>query len=233
MGFLDWLGLGFLLATLVGAQVAPDYNLENGRTTAGQAVMASQANAQLSLGGQAALRFTDSGVETGYERAIEAKENLRRAIEHHQLPSKYVGLGLRLGGDDDLVTINYLDLRITSVTRADAKANQAGSPRELAERWKGTLDREIRRLPSPIPDGWIAASGRPTPSLLVSDPTLANTVAECLSYRPGQNVTVSATGGTVVLQGNVADERERGRIVRLVKQVPGVIDVVDRTTVER
>ncbi|MDB5097477.1 MAG: hypothetical protein JWM80_1898 [Cyanobacteria bacterium RYN_339] len=233
MNFLDWASLMVFLGTLVGAQAAPDFNLETDRTTLAQAEHVAVPQAQVSIGGDPVMRFADTGVNTAYERAIEAKENLRKVIEHHDLPAKYVGLGLRLGGDNDLVTLNYLDVRITSVTKADAKANQAGSPRELAERWKADLDREIHRLPAPVPDAWIAASGKPTPSLLVSDPTLAASVAECLSYRPGQSVTVKAEGGTVVLEGQVADEKERGRLVRLVRQVPGVVDVVDRTAISR
>jgi hypothetical protein len=232
MNFLDWASLVVFLGTLVGAQVAPDYNLENDRSMAAQAERAT-ALAQVSVGGEPIMRFADTGVNTAYERAIEAKENLRQVIHHHDLPAKYVGLGLRLGGDNGLVTVNYLDMRITSVTQADAKANQVGSPRELAERWKADLDRQIRALPNPIPDAWVAASGRPTSSLLVSDHTLAASVAECLSYRPGQRVTVKADAGTVVLEGEVANEQERGRIVRMVRQVPGVTNVVDHTAIAR
>jgi hypothetical protein len=232
MNILDWASLIVFLGTLVGAQVAPDYNLEADRTVVGQAQRAG-AIAQVTVGGAPLMRFADTGVNTAYERAIEAKENLRQVIQHHDLPGKYVGMGLRLGGDNDLVTLNYLDMRITSVTRADAAANQVGSPKELAERWKAALDAEIRRLPSQVPDAWIAASGKPTASLLVSDNTLAASVSECLSYRSGQRVTVKAEGGTVVLEGQVASEQERGRLVRMVRQVPGVIEVVDRTAVTR
>lgn len=233
MGFLDWLALATLLSTLVGAQVSADPNLELERSTPGQSVRAMAANAEVRMGGSPIMRFADSGAATAMERAVDAKEHLKQVIHQKELPGSYMGIGLRLGGDDKLATINYFDVRITDVTQSDAQANHAGNAKELAESWKTAVDREIHRLPAALPENWITAAGKPTPSLLVSNPTLTAAVSDCLPEELGQRVTVTADGGTIVLEGSVQDDRERGRIVRMVKQVPGVVEVIDHTSVQR
>jgi hypothetical protein len=231
MNFLDWFALATMLGALIGAQVLPDPNVELERTTLAQQAQVQTSSAIVLMGGQPVMRFSDSGSSTAYERAIEAKQNLQKVIEHHDLPAHYLGLGLRLGGDSDLVTLNYLDMRITSITRADAALNQTGTPHELAERWKASVENEIHALPNPIPDTWIGAAGQHVGSLLVSDPTLAQAVADCLPDHAGQRVTVKAEAGTVTLDGQVADDNERGRLERMVRQIPGVRDVVNRTSI--
>lgn len=233
MNFLDWIALVTFLGSLVGLQVSADPATELERATSAQASQAASAEAEVDMGGHAVMRFANSGATTAMERAVEAKQNLGRVIAQDDLPGHYVGLGLRVGGDDALATLNYFDLPITTVTKTDAKANGFNSPKALAERWKSDVDTAIHALPGNLPVGWIAARGKPTPSLLVSDPTLSQAVADLLPDGTGQRVTVSAQGGTVILDGQVADEHERGRLVRLVRGVPGVRDVIDHTSVQQ
>lgn len=234
MNWLDWLALSMGLVALVGGSLeGPDFEQELNRPTAAQVAQAQQASAGVTVGGAVLMRFTDSGVAAAEDRAREARLNLRRAVDHFGLPQGYLAPGLRVTGGGDLAELHYLDVRLAIATATDAKANGLGSARALAERWQADLDRAIRALPQPMPDGWIATAGAIKGTVLVSDETLARAAAACLDARPGQRVRVSAAGGVLMLEGEVATARDKARLARLMRELPGVRGVDDRVGVTR
>lgn len=232
MNWLDWLALSMGLVSLVGGTLeGHDFEQEMNRPTAAQVARDQRPTAGVVVGGDVLMRFADSGVVAAEDRAREARVNLRRAVDHFGLPKGYFGPGLRVSGGGDLAELHYLDVRLAIATATDAKANGMGSARELADRWRADLDRAIGKLPQPLPDGWIQTAGKVSGAVLVSDQTLARAAAACLDTRPGQKVTVSAQGGVIVLEGSVATPQAKGRLVRLMKDLPGVKGVDDRITV--
>ena len=68
----------------------------------------------------------------------------------------------------------------------------------------------------------------PAAQLVVSDETLGRAAAACLMGVASPAVTVSARAGVLTLEGPVASAEERVRIVRLVRELPGVRGVEDR-----
>ena len=232
MNWLDWLALSMGLVTLLGGTLeGSGFDQELTRPTAGQLASQAQPTAGVTIGGDVLLRFTDSGVHAAEERARETRMNIRRAVEHFALPKGYLGPALRVSGAGDVAEIHYMDFRLVLATGADAKANGFPSARALADRWRGDLDRTLRVLPQPLPDGWIGSAGRITGTVLVSDETLARAAAACLDARPGRRVRVSASGGVIVLEGEVATARDKARLARLMREVPGCRAVDDRVGV--
>lgn len=230
MNFFDWLALTMLVLTAIGIEVTPrDFNEPVQRTTAAQSADEWPSSLSgLAIGGDVLMEFTDSGVATAYERATVARQNLARAIAHHDLAHRYVPIALRLVGGKDYTDIYYLDLRLVTVTASDAKAHRAASARALAETWKQALDEALADLPHPLPDGWIAVTGEVAGATLVSDELLARAAAMAIDFRPGQEVRVSAKAGMIVLDGRVASEAQRRKVVGLAGQIPGARGVVDR-----
>lgn len=233
MNFWDWIAVTVLVLTAVGIEVTPkDYNEPVQRTTTAQAAADWPSSvASLAIGGETTMEFTDSGVATAHERATIARQNLQRAIAHYDLANKYHGIALRLVGGNDYTDIYYLDMRLVTVTASDAKAMRAPSAKALAETWKKELDAAFKQLPKPTPDGWIAVTGEVAGATMVSDDLLARAAAAAIDYRPGQQVRVSAQAGMVVLDGTVATDTQRKRLVSLAGQLPGARGVVDRLQV--
>ncbi len=229
MNWVDWLALSMGLVSLLGGTLeGHDFEQEMNRPTAAQVAAPQKPTAGVTVGGDVLMRFTDSGVVAAEDRAREARLNIRRAVEHFGLPNGYFGPGLRVSGGGDLAELHYLDVRLAIATTTDAKANGFTSARALADRWRHDLDRAITKLPLPLPDGWIATAGRISGAVLVSDQTLARAAAACLDTRPGQRVKVSAAGGVIVLEGEVATARDKARLARLMRDLPGCRGVDDR-----
>jgi hypothetical protein len=233
MNFWDWLGLTIMLTTLIGGQVTPqDYNAETVRTTEAQAAAGhARAVSGVAIGGKVVMMFADSGLSMSEERAIEARENLNRAIFHYDMAHRYVPFGLRMVGRGDYVQLYYFDLRLVTVTAADAQATGADSAQQLAEVWKGELDRSFRQLPKPMVDGWIATTGSVAGATMVSDDMLASTAAEAIRYAPGQQVKLTARAGVLTVEGTVANDGQRGRLLRTLRRLPGVRHVEDKLQV--
>lgn len=233
MNFYDWLALTILVLTGIGVEVTPkDFNEPVQRTTAAQSATDWPSSLTgLAIGGDTLLEFTDSGVATGHERAVVARQNLQRAIAHYDLAHHYMPIGLRLVGGKDFMDIYYLDLRLVTVTASDAKAHRAASAEALAKTWKQEIDGALKDLPHPLPDGWIAVTGDVAGATMVSDELLARAAAMAIDFRPGQEVRVSAKAGMVVLDGRVATEAQRRKVVSLAGQIPGARGVVDRLKV--
>lgn len=233
MNFWDWLGLTIMLTTLIGAQVTPqDDQALMERTTEGQ-VARHDAHAMtgVAIGGRVVMQFADSGLMMGEERAIETRENLNRAIFHYDLSHRYTPIGLKVSGRGDFVQIYYFDLRLVTVTTADAQAAGAESAQRLAEAWKSDLDKSFRSLPRPMVDGWIATTGQVAGVTMLSDDTLVGTAAEVIRYAPGQQVKLSAKGGVLTVEGTVANDIQRTRLLKTLRQLPGVRGVEDKLTV--
>jgi hypothetical protein len=230
MNFWDWFTVTMLVLTAVGIEVTPkDFNEPIQRTTAAQSTSEWPSSvAGLAIGGEDVMEFADSGVATAHERAMVARQNLQRAIAHYDLAHKYHPIGLRLSGGKDYTDIYYLDMRLVTVTAADAKAMRAASAHALAESWKKTLDAAFKDLPKPTPEGWVAVTGEIAGATMVSDELLARAAAAAIDYRPGQQVRVSAKAGMVVLDGTVATESQRRNVVNLAAQLPGARGVIDR-----
>lgn len=238
MNGLDWIALSLGLVALAGLTFdGTDMARGLNRSTPAQVKAARKADAGLVVGGEMIMKFTDSGVLAAEDRAREANLNLRRAIQTWGLPRGFIGPALRGGGLGDVAEIAYLDLRIATVTAADAKAAGAASPQALAAQWRDSLDKAIRALPSPMPDGWIASApgtgggGGGRGRVLVSDETLSAAAAASLDFRVGRRVTVTATDGVIRLEGTVANTLEKGRLVRQMRDLPGVRGVDDRLSV--
>ena len=224
MNPFDWVVVAILGITLLGAQLAPDSYQQELQAPAEAQVATGDAG--LSVGGVVVARFADSGSVTAIERAISARQQLRRAISHHRLAERYHGFALRLSGGE-VVQLHYMDLLVLTVTAADARLNGASSARELAERWKQALDAQLQDVPAPLPDAWVATTGGGGGGgAMVTESTLSRTVAGALSGAGG--VRVEAAGSRVILSGIVASQAERQRVVALVREVPGVREVEDR-----
>lgn len=234
MNFWDWLGLGIMLTTLLGAEIEPkDYNAEMVRTTPGQAESRrAPAVAGLAIGGELKFQLADSGLSMAEERAIDARENLNRAIFHYDMADRYLPFGLRQVGAGDYIELYYFDLRLLTATQADARAAGVGSVQQLADRWKKDLDQAFRTLPKPKPDGWIATTGSVAGATMISDATLAATAAEVLGYTPGQKVSLKARGGVLTVEGQVPSDAQRRKVVRTLKRLPGVRGVTDKLEVK-
>jgi hypothetical protein len=233
MNWLDWLALSMGLVTIVGGTIdGNDLERELNRPSAAQVASNRPATAGVTVGGDVLLRFADSGVMAAEDRAREARLNLRRAVDHFGLPKGYFGPGLRVVGGGDVAEIHYLDLRLTTATAADAKANGFDSAGALANRWRGDLDKVLRSVPAPLPDNWFATAGKATGAVLVSDETLASVAAASLPGGVG-GVRVSAVGGVIVLEGQVRSATDKARLVRLMRDVPGAQGVEDKLAVAR
>jgi hypothetical protein len=239
MNGLDWIALLLGLAALLefswdGIDGARGLN----RSTPAQMQTPRHAEAGLLVGGEVLMRFTDTGVMAAEERAREARMNLRRAVETYGLPTTYLGAALRSGGLGDVAEVAYLDMRITTVSASDATAGGATSVQALAAQWREALDKAIRALPTPVPDGWIVAAtggggggaGR-IGRVMVSDETLTTAAAASLNHSRGQRVTATAADGIIRLDGSVAEPADKGRLVRLMRELPGVRGVDDRLSV--
>lgn len=223
MNPFDWVVVAILGITLLGAQLAPDSYQQELQAPAEAQVATGDAG--LSVGGVVVARFADSGSVTAIERAVSARQQLRRAISHHRLADRYHGFALRLSGSE-VVQLHYMDMLVLTVTAADARLNGVSSARELAERWKQALDAQLQDVPAPLPDSWLATTGGGGGGAMVTESTLSRTVAGALSGAGG--VRVEAAGSRVILSGMVASQAERQRVVALVREVPGVREVEDR-----
>ena len=229
---LDWLALSLGLITIVGLQISPkNRNAEMNRTTPGQVASGRiSSTATVTMGGRPLWRLAGSGVQTGLERAMVARQNLQAAIAQDDLLHHFFPVGLRLGDGGDFVTVNYFDLRLVSATVADERLNGAKSVADLALQWKATLDRGLRMLPDPLPDAWLAVEpGLGGAITMVADDTLERTAAALL---PDGGVSVEAAGGVLILSGAVNSDHERKRLVHLAGQIPGAMGVEDRLTVQ-
>jgi hypothetical protein len=222
-----------MLTTMIGAQVTPqDYNSEMVRTTPAQSEsQRSGAVAGVAIGGKLVFQLADSGLSMAEERAIETRENLNRAIFHYDIAHKYLPIGLRTDGRGSYVELYYFDLRLATATAADAKAAGLDSAEKLVNVWKGDVDRSFRALPKPMVDGWIATTGSVAGTTMISDDTLAGTASSIIGYTPGAQVKLTAKAGVILVEGVVASDAQRGRIIRTLKRLPGVRGVQDRLEV--
>lgn len=235
MNFWDWIGLGMMLTTLLGAELEPqDYNAQMVRTTPGQVEsQRSPSVAGVAVGGRLLFQFADSGLTMAEERAIDARESLNRAIFHYDITNRYLPIGLRQVGGNDMIELYYFDLRLMTVTAADAKAAGVASTQKLADGWKGELDKAFRTLPKSKPDGWIAVTGSVAGATMISDATLVGTASEVIGYAPGQAVRLSAKGGVLTVEGHVQTDAQRRKVLRTLKRLPGVRGIDDKLEVRQ
>lgn len=222
---IDWLAAALAIAIIAGAQMTPKgFDEERPRPAQG---VTQQGEATLRMGPYAQWRFAGSGELAAEERAIAAKQALRRATLRYELPRNFHPAWLRAAGGGDVWEILYMDTRLFRVTAADARLNGAASAEALARRWRGEVAAALADAPTPMPDGWLAVITRPSGHVAVKDRTLEAAAAEAMPLA----VRVKAVDGVLVLEGVIENETQRRRAVAIARQVPGAADVEDRLQV--